>query len=243
MVASQPETWFDFHRDVLYIRWDKFEYQYAGRQRQFDDLIYYISYLFDEEVQGRIENLAILMNKKGIRNYDGQSFEEFLSYIPRAFGGVKTLTLVAKNVGYYPRDGPNRELSFLDPIDTDRLEVHHSYAYSKESWRHQMHLIHGIPELDIDWLQVDSAELKRLSNEITEERPTSWAVPKIEYKIVVPGSYLPFLDWIEEKRIETLEWEKEQEEYEEKRRTQKSAQKRTLGLLSQLPFYGGNGNR
>lgn len=25
-LASVPETWFDFHRDILYIRWDRFDY-------------------------------------------------------------------------------------------------------------------------------------------------------------------------------------------------------------------------
>ena len=45
-------------------------------------------------------------------------------------------------------------------------------------------------------------ELQRLS-------PASFAVPKIEYKIVVPGSYLPFLDWIEEKSLGTVKWEAE----------------------------------
>ena len=54
-----------------------------------------------------------------------------------------------------------------------------------------MQFDHGIPELNIDWLQVDLAELQRLS-------AASFAVPKIEHKIVVSGSYLPFLDWMEE---------------------------------------------
>jgi hypothetical protein len=65
-----------------------------------------------------------------------------------------------------------------------------------------MQFDHSIPELSIDWLQVDLAELQRLS-------AASFAVPKIEYKIVVPSSYLPFLDWIEEKCLETVKWEAE----------------------------------
>jgi hypothetical protein len=185
------------------------------------------------------------MNREGIQDYPsyyGASFEEFLSYILCAFGGVKTLTLVAKHVGYYP--GPKQflnQLSLLDPIDTDILEVHHCYAYDLgERSRKQMQIIHGIPELDIDWIQVDLAELQRLSEEVTEERQTSWAVPKIEYKIMIPDSYQPFLDWIEEKRLETVEWEAEQKEH---RRARRLAREWNLSLLSQLPFCGTNRER
>jgi hypothetical protein len=129
----------------------------------------------------------------------------------------------------------------LDPIDTDILEVHHCYAYDLgERSRKQMQIIHGIPELDIDWIQVDLAELQRLSEEVTEERQTSWAVPKIEYKIMIPDSYQPFLDWIEEKRLETVEWEAEQKEH---RRARRLAREWNLSLLSQLPFCGTNRER
>jgi hypothetical protein len=192
MVASHPETWFDFHRDVLYIRWDKFKYNLTTVQ--FDDLIYYMPCIFDEEVRGQIENLAILMEKKGIGNYGGKNLEKFLSCILRHFDGVKTLTLVAKHAGDYlgsETDRDRTELSLLDPIDTDCLKLCHRWGYSEESWSHKMQLIHGIPELNIDWLQVDLAELQRLGM-------SSFAVPKIEYKVVVPGSYPPFLDWMEE---------------------------------------------
>jgi hypothetical protein len=192
MVASHPETWFDFHRDVLYIRWDKFTFNRTTVQ--FDDLRYYIPCTFNEEVRGRIENLAILMDKKNIRNYGEKNLEKFLSCILCHFDGVKTLTLVAKHVGDYPGSEADRnrmELSLLDPIDTDCLELCHRWGYSEESWSHKMQLIYGIPELNIDWLRVDLAELQRLSM-------SSFAVPKIEYKVVVPGSYLPFLDWMEE---------------------------------------------
>jgi hypothetical protein len=110
------------------------------------------------------------------------------------------------------------------------------YSHSSEIWVKQF--IHGIPELDVDWLQVDLAELQRLSGEITEERPTSWIVPKIQYKIVIPGSYLPFLDWIEEKRLETLEWEAEEEEKKRARKQARQQRQQTLSMLSQLPLYG-----
>jgi hypothetical protein len=75
-----------------------------------------------------------------------------------------------------------------------------------------MQFDHSIPELNIDWLQVDLAELQRLS-------AASFAVPKIEYKIVVSGSYLPFLDWIKEKCLGTVQWEAE----EKKKRTRDGA--------------------
>jgi hypothetical protein len=144
MDASHPGTWFDVHRDVLYICWDKFNFNHATVQ--FNDLIYYIPCIFDEEIRGRIENLAILMNKKAIRNYGEKNLEEFLSCILGHFHGVKTLTLVAKHVGDYPgseTDQNQMELSLLDLIDTDCLELCYRWG-SEHSWRHKMQFDHGI---------------------------------------------------------------------------------------------------
>ena len=106
MAASHPGTWFDFHRDVLYICWDKFNFNHATVQ--FNDLIHYIPCIFDEEIRERIENLAILMNKKAIRNYGEKNLEEFLSCILGHFHRVKTLTLVAKHVSNYPGSETDR---------------------------------------------------------------------------------------------------------------------------------------
>jgi hypothetical protein len=144
MAASHLGTWFDFHRDVLYICWDKFNFNHATEQ--FNDLIYYIPCIFDEEIRERIENLAILMNKKAIRNYGEKNLEEFLSCILGHFHGVKTLSLVAKHVSDYPGSETDRnrmELSLLDPIDTDCLELCYRWG-SEHSWRHKMQFDHGI---------------------------------------------------------------------------------------------------
>ncbi|KAE8454455.1 hypothetical protein EG329_000078 [Mollisiaceae sp. DMI_Dod_QoI] len=237
-VASQPQTWFNFHQDILYLRWDNFNATKSIFGRKFDDLMYYIPYVFEEKCQCRIENLALLMNKKGVVKCDVESLEELLASILCAFGGVKNLILVAKHVGSYSGGEHNySQLSLHDPIDTDYLEVHHSYPYSHEEDRAKMEIIHDIPELDIDWLQVDLEELQRLSEETTEERPTPWTVPKIEYKIVVPVSYQPFLHWIEEKRLETLAWENEERERSQARG---HARALALSLLSNLPFDVGD---
>ncbi|CZR63707.1 uncharacterized protein PAC_13604 [Phialocephala subalpina] len=88
------------------------------------------------------------MNKKGIRDCDAESLEELLAGILCAFKGVKTLPLVAKHAGAYPKSGHRSQLSLHDPINTDFLEVHHSYAYSDKKNRQEMETIHDIPELD-----------------------------------------------------------------------------------------------
>lgn len=151
------------------------------------------------------------MNKRGLRKCDADSLEEFLAVISCAFGGVKTLTLIATHVASGDEwEHPDSQLSLRDPIDTDYLEVHHDYSYSDEEGGEEMEIIHRIAKLNINWLKVNLEKLQRMSGEVTDARPTPWVVPKIECKIVIPDVYQPFLDWIEEKYVESLEWEKEQ---------------------------------
>jgi hypothetical protein len=102
------------------------------------------------------------MDKKDVRKSGAGNLEEIIALVLSNFGGVKHLTLVSRHIGDH--DGNHHDhsqLLFIDPIDTDFLEVNWDGFFTPEH-KDELYQIHYIPNLEHEWMHVDMVKLERL---------------------------------------------------------------------------------
>jgi hypothetical protein len=174
-----PQTYFDFDRDILYICWNTYHPDWT-----FKRLIYFLTHSFDPETRQRVKNLAILVKEHELEQF-GFTIEWIVTHISNAFTGLKSLILVPRHVGnYLGRFYSNQTLILSEPFDTDSLEI---LAINHNP------ILAEVPMLKLDKIRVD---WERLAARRMKLSPLDVG---IQYKMVIPEEYGPFLDYMQER--------------------------------------------
>jgi hypothetical protein len=195
---SIPETYFDFQRDTLYLRFDTFAL--LSWDDWFSGTMDELEYLYDSANLKRVQNVAVLLdpNPDQITNIARPSR---LANILFLFGNVKNLTLV---LGHFDQEGDDQgDILLIEPIDV--AKTCHSYeTISSEPSQRQ-----DVLDVPLNTNFVSMAELersleewKRLLEEDSDkdEDLVQLPVPQIEYKSAVTAGLKRHLDYLRNRR-------------------------------------------
>ncbi|TVY41172.1 hypothetical protein LOCC1_G006672 [Lachnellula occidentalis] len=202
MQASFPETYFDFKRDILYLRYDTLKYlalsyeKNPNHPRELDELPDLLINITDLE---KVTNLAILVDpyavdSPGNRSYDDATvLTECVADVLAWSGAVSKLTLVVEHYKFEDHDDQST-LLLMDPIDLHEgfnqfssfIQEFHS---NLEYWPEPPHL---------DYTKVDETLLKSYLTQLTQNSSPQ-STPVIEYQICVTEKA--------EEAYETVQWD------------------------------------
>ncbi|TVY40153.1 hypothetical protein LSUB1_G005768 [Lachnellula subtilissima] len=186
--GSFGETYFDFNRDVLYLRYDTLRfispyYMSYDDLRCFDDLPSELSGITNLE---NVTNLAILIDP-GATEIDLNDFYDtttnlthWVAQILAYFGAVSKLTLMVQHYKFEDHDDQST-LLLVDPIDLDEGFQQFS-LYTGDSYGD-----YGCgPDIsDLYYTKVDNKLLQSHLPHLTQKSKRPQSAPAIDYQICV----------------------------------------------------------
>ena len=181
--ASIPETWFDYHRDTLFIDHDTFAQCQYKHTKWIQSVIFDMG---DKYAQlDRVENLALRVRLGSIDvppEADISALEQILCETLGFFGGVKNLTLVIEHWEEDPYEWPtvgegDQALTFVeDLIDLRRVFVASSMCDG--NYNPMM-----APRSDYFFIKVDETRLEELRLKWIQDGSRPWEMPTIQRRI------------------------------------------------------------
>ncbi|KAF8861544.1 hypothetical protein BDZ45DRAFT_258901 [Acephala macrosclerotiorum] len=204
--TSIPETYFDFHKDTLYLRYDTFtllerDDAFLGDWLDdwFDDFIGELECTHDSYNLRRVQNLALLLEPSRHTDCHG-----ILAFILGIFGNVRKLTLVVRHFDQ-EEDGQG-DIQFIEPINV--TETCHNYeTFSTKPSQNQ-----DVLEVPLDANFVSAVDLERCLEETRQflneggedgdlvELP----LPQVEYKSAVTGALKKYLDYLRDRHQQKI---------------------------------------
>jgi hypothetical protein len=200
MAGSLPGTFFDFHRDTLYLRYDIMTHKSRRSGRPFLDVLRCLRHMKDKSCLGMVENLALLIDSTPEatlvdRTIPGSQFIKWVGNVLQVFGGVKHLTIVH---AHYSKASEARLPSYLiEPIDSEAAvaEIRAKGRGSHGGWR---------TKLSWHWLDFDEITQKDLELHQAAKRQTyhkgrsmpieGWSIPTIKYKVAVTENIKEYVE-------------------------------------------------
>jgi hypothetical protein len=184
--ASSPKTYFDFQRDILYLRHDTFpgyvkEHNLSCDNAKVKSMLSSLGECTDVETPRKVENVALLVDRLGFYNTAGidDFMRECIRNVLLVFCNVKTLTLVVQH--YKPKDGTGPTLVFMKPIDIDKaLRQLRGYRGHNGDYGDGPRLSHVSPH------KVDDHRLQRIKQDLKVPRE----LPVMNYQICLPESFM-----------------------------------------------------
>lgn len=179
---TQPETYFDFRIDTLYLRCDEI---FGVSQETIGFRTSNDGFRIDTRSRRKVERLAILLNPWDLAGVDfGEDpFVNLLPPIFALFSCLKDLVLVVNNLFSY--DLPEEEASFAF---IDRHLIHKAFdicIFESIFPSDPEHEIIDIAPAFEAWLpDLDMTALER-KNRDDREAGNDWALPRIEFKLIV----------------------------------------------------------
>ena len=204
---SIPETYFDFQRDTLYLRFDTFAlFPWDDCYSQTMDEL---ECLYDSANLKRVQNLAVFLDPDPDQ-ITNTAKPGRLANILVLFGNVKNLTLI---LGHFDQEGDDQgDILLMEPIDVTK--TYHNYEnISREPSQHR-----DVLDAPLNTNFVSTAELgrslgdwKRLLEEDNDQDEDlgSLPMPQIEYKSAVTGRLKRNLDYLRNRRQQSIVERKE----------------------------------
>jgi hypothetical protein len=190
-----PETYFDFHRDTLFLRYDTMCADSIGHEAIVNGIAGNTDRVYDRDNIARVENLAVLVDPK-----DGSGLESWICYLMAIFLGVKKLTLVLQH--YTSPGDDDSDLSLIEPIDVNQAcDIYRSLSILPRE------LVPSIPEnANIAKSEVDMDRLKQYRAEDLVFLDDHWSIPHINRRISITGCYKRELDLLRQS-LKNENWE------------------------------------
>ncbi|KAH6674708.1 hypothetical protein B0J14DRAFT_587939 [Halenospora varia] len=199
--AAFPETYFDFDRDILYIRYDKF----GGGPYKFKQFLgLHIQGLNNIEDFRKVKNLAIYIDSSTLLdpNYDDRNDSDprlcrwAANLIEVLFRQLENFTFVLQ---HHESSTEKSDGSYvlIDPIDIDKTISNLEYFIASY---HRRELDVTEPEnarLILSRLEVNMKELHDIRTARMERGGPHWEIPEVHYKIAVRSDRKAKLDELE----------------------------------------------
>lgn len=193
---SNPETFFDFENDTLYLDWDNFVLYQMKPATSEHDFQLGVWNGFRAEDRGdleRVKRIAIRFSSNLPYGLAGN-----IATILRIFRRVETLSIIVhhfRNEELAVED--DSRLCMIDPIDVDKaIEIYKGFDVEEEYGR-----VHGVVENmrmpDIPW--IPGPEMVRGTLEAWQDHDGSWELPHVQRKAMASPETRMALEELENK--------------------------------------------
>lgn len=193
MTGSLPTTFFDFHRDTLYLRYETMTHKSRRSGHLFLDVLRCLKHIVDKNCLGKVENLALLVDNTLEMGYvdsriPGTKMTKWVGNVLQAFGGVKHLTIVHDH--YFKASKTQSPACLIEPINNETTTAErqaNGRGYGGGTSRR-------FDEVTQDSLELHQAA-KRQSDYNRRGIPTKgWSIPTIKYKAVVAEDFKEYIE-------------------------------------------------
>lgn len=181
---SNPETYFNFQVDTLFLRFDVFNIAsqelFGGEDMSMFTFLWYLRNILDPTDLQSVQKLAVVIDQEGYVNTGPTAFlENWLVDILSIFLGLKTLTLVLEH--YDKTDGDHSTISFLQPLDLPG-----GWERVKQHFANPENLDNPVPLPPFEPLSFERVDLDILAQLIDVRFPNEDgkpAIPIIQYRV------------------------------------------------------------